>query len=210
MSFLVQMSCIFGSLEIDFSESIACGIDTSLAGTVENGNAVIAAYFKHGVNHLFRITSLEVFAGPSGEEEDLGRRVLLNKPFAKYGQFLFEVVYTSDGVQFEGIVVSADYDNIVQTIRHLLIPYIHSFSPAGAGIGYAVSVSSVVEVLHAMLPGEGIVPGIFNGFFMVLYVAVSDDGYTFAFKPIGGRASVRGLCMADEGRQTGNHEQQFS
>ena len=113
MPFLIQMCRILVSLEIYFPESIVIGIDAPFPGTVENGNTVIAADFNHCIYYFLRIASFEVLVVPPGEKEYLGCGIFLNKSFTKYSQSVFKVAYASDGVQLEGIIVPANYDDIV-------------------------------------------------------------------------------------------------
>lgn len=85
MSFSVQMSgigVILAGLEIDFPEIVIIRIDASFPCTVENGDAVVAADFEHGIDYFLRKAALEILAVPTGEEEDFGSRIFFYQAFA--------------------------------------------------------------------------------------------------------------------------------
>ena len=198
MAFCIQMCRVLLSLEIYFPESVIVGIDASLPGAIKDGNAVITADFPHGVYHFLGVTSLEVLTVPSGKEKNLVCVIFLYESFAEYFQLSLEVIYPSDGIEFEGIVMSSDYDNIVEVVCHLFISYVHGLAPARAGISNAIPISAIIEVFHAMFLGKSVVPGIFNRFFVVLHIAVTNDSDTFSFLIIRLRVSVCCLCESRE------------
>ena len=203
MTFCIQMCRVLLSLKIYSSESVIVGIDTSLPGAIKDGNAVITADFNHGVYHFLGVTFLKVFTVPSGKEKDFGCGIFLYEAFTEYFQLSFEIIYSSDGIKLESIVVSSDYDNIVEAVCHLFISYVHGLAPARAGISNTIPIPTIIEVFHAMFLSKRIVPGIFNRFFVVLHITVTNDSDTFSFQIIRLRVSVCCLC---ESRESGQAE----
>ena len=190
MASCVQVCCVGASsaLEVNLAELFAGGEDVRASCSIEHGDAIRSADLEHGVDHLLSCGAHEVLTRPGGEEEQLGAWILLDESPTEDAEPFAEGV-DADGVDASlgGIVVAGNDDDDVERVLHVLIASIHARAPALQVEGDAVAVASVVEVFHAVLTCELIVPRVLDGLAVVAHVAVADDSYLEALQRVGGR-----------------------
>lgn len=74
----VGVVCFSSALKIYTAEAVTIYIDAAVARTVEDGNAVGATYFKHGIDNLLAVAPYEILASPRREEKNLSLRIAID------------------------------------------------------------------------------------------------------------------------------------
>ena len=143
-----------------------------------------ATNLKHRIDHLLAHRTGEVLACPGGEEENAGLGVALLQSLAQDAQALLEHIH-ADAVHTSGRgIVVAGYDHhVVQIFAHLSVALVHARAPSFKVEGYAVAVPAIVIVLHAVLLGKLVVPGVLHRLTVVAHIAVADDAKFSPLQP---------------------------
>ncbi len=184
----VSMVVLAATLEIDGAETVVAGKDVALAIGVEDRYAPLTAYVYGSIHHLQEVGVIVV---PGCEPYDVGRRVAVDESLAHLAEPL-AIDVDAHGVEQHGIVVAGNDDDEVERVGHLPPAFPQGRPKALAVYAHAAAVATVVQILHAVFPGQFVVPSVLHGFAVIANIAVADDGH--AGLSLGGQALLSLLC----------------
>ena len=178
----VEVGHVVGALEVDATDALEADVDSAMHHRVEDGNAIFFADFFHCLSRFFVHRLRDV---PRGHETDLGGWIFLTQAGAEDVELgAEELCPFSVTVHQDGVVVPADDDDIVRRVGQVGIALVQGRAELLRFplVGDATAVPSPVVVLHIVLDGQFVVPGLLNGVGGVLDVAITEHYDSFFVK----------------------------